>query len=90
MQRQQLTCLCCFACGCLADAWHERLVRYYSFFGFKPVCKVGGNGFADWPHLLVWGGEGTRMDADITTMLTKWTRVIRKQAMKEAVVEAAD
>jgi hypothetical protein len=23
-----------------ADAWHERLVRYYSYFGFKPVCKV--------------------------------------------------
>lgn len=28
------------------DTWHERLVRYYSFFGFKPVCKVGGPGWA--------------------------------------------
>lgn len=24
-----------------ADAWHERLVRYYSYFGFKPIHKVG-------------------------------------------------
>eukprot|EP00775_Hariotina_reticulata_P011133 gene11133-11286_t len=61
------------------DSWHERLVRYYRYFGFKPVCKVGGNGFfADVPHLLVWGGEGTRMDADICAMLAKWTPALRK------------
>ncbi|PNH08069.1 hypothetical protein TSOC_005422, partial [Tetrabaena socialis] len=62
------------------DAWHERLVRYYSFFGFKAVRKVGGNGLSDLPHLLVWGGEGTRMDADIATMLKKWTPALRRSA----------
>ena len=61
-------------------------MRYYSFFGFKPVCKVGGNGFADWPHLLVWGGEGTRMDADIAAMLGKWTPAIRKQGKVKAAL----
>ncbi|KAG2430833.1 hypothetical protein HXX76_009807 [Chlamydomonas incerta] len=62
------------------DSWHERLVKYYSYFGFKPVCKVGGNGLSDLPHMLVWGGEGTRMDADITAMLRKWTPALRRTA----------
>ncbi|GAX79491.1 hypothetical protein CEUSTIGMA_g6932.t1 [Chlamydomonas eustigma] len=60
------------------DAWHARLVKYYSYFGFKPVRTVGGNGLSDLPHMLVWGGEGTRMDADINTMLRKWTKAIRR------------
>lgn len=63
-----------------SDAWHERLVRYYSFFGFKPVLNVGGNGLADVPHMLVWGGEGTRMDADVAAMLRKWGPSIRRSA----------
>ncbi|KAF6257929.1 hypothetical protein COO60DRAFT_1168838 [Scenedesmus sp. NREL 46B-D3] len=64
------------------DAWHERLVRYYSYFGFKPVCKVGGQGFfQDLPHLLVWGGEGTRMDADIEEALGRWTPALRQSAL---------
>ncbi|KIY95148.1 hypothetical protein MNEG_12813 [Monoraphidium neglectum] len=60
------------------DAWHERLVRYYNFFGFEPVVRVGGRGLADLPHLLVWGGEGTRMDADVAAMLGKWGPSIRR------------
>ncbi|KAF8073148.1 ASPSCR1 [Scenedesmus sp. PABB004] len=80
------------ACGCAKaeilainddDAWHERLVRYYAFFGFKPVRRVGGNGFfADLPHLLVWGGEGTRMDAAVDETLAKWTRALRQQGTR--------
>ncbi|GIL78233.1 hypothetical protein Vretimale_7607 [Volvox reticuliferus] len=62
------------------DAWHERLVKYYSYFGFRPVCRVGGNGLADIPHMLVWGGEGTRMDADIEAMLRRWTPSLRAAA----------
>ena len=58
------------------DSWHERLVRYYSYFGFKKVRKVGGNGLSDLPHLLVWGGEGERMDADIERTLKRWTPAI--------------
>eukprot|EP00878_Enallax_costatus_P035256 GHUV01039270.1.p1 GENE.GHUV01039270.1~~GHUV01039270.1.p1 ORF type:complete len:135 (+),score=24.16 GHUV01039270.1:503-907(+) len=66
------------------DEWHERLVRYYSYFGFKPVHKVGGQGFfTDLPHLLVWGGEGTRMDADINTALARWTPALRQSGRKQ-------
>ncbi|GLC38882.1 hypothetical protein PLESTB_001714300 [Pleodorina starrii] len=71
------------------DAWHERLVRYYSYFGFRTVCKVGGNGLADVPHMLVWGGEGTRMDADIEEMLRRWTPALRSQAAAAAAATAA-
>ncbi|GIL57939.1 hypothetical protein Vafri_13126 [Volvox africanus] len=66
------------------DAWHERLVKYYSYFGFRPVCRVGGNGLADLPHLLVWGGEGTRMNADIEAMLQRWTPSLRAAAAAAA------
>ena len=62
----------------VSDAWHARLVRYYSFFGFEPVRTVGGNGLSDLPHLLVWGGEGTRMDADVGGMLRRWGPAIRR------------
>eukprot|EP00967_Tisochrysis_lutea_P128546 scaffold219909_cov21-Tisochrysis_lutea.AAC.1 len=62
------------------DAWHARLVKYYSYFGFKPVAIVGGNSpLSDIPHMLVWGGVGTRMDADIPGMLAKWTPAFRSK-----------
>jgi hypothetical protein len=111
------------------DAWHERLVRYYSYFGFTPVCKVsegarrrhwrpgpdsckrgtaralthtccwsapfgtkqvGGRGFfQDVPHLLVWGGEGTRMDADVDAALRRWTPALRKSIVPKQQPAAA-
>ncbi len=52
-------------------------MRYYSHFGFRPVRVVGGGGLADLPHLLVWGGAGTRMDADLAATLRRWSRAIR-------------
>jgi hypothetical protein len=58
-------------------------VRYYSFFGFKEVKRVGGNGLSDLPHMLVWGGEGTRMDADVRQMLRKWTPALRRTLREE-------
>ena len=65
------------------DDWHTRLVKYYSYFGFKPVTVVGDGGLSDLPHMLVWGGAGTRMDADISRMLGKWTPALRR-TLKEA------
>lgn len=59
------------------DMWHERLVKYYRRFGFVPVRVVTGGKLSDIPHLLVWGGSGTRMDADIKDMLRRWTPAIR-------------
>lgn len=49
-----------------------------------PMLQVGGNGLSDVPHMLVWGGEGTRMDADIQAMLRKWTPSLRREARGEA------
>lgn len=60
------------------DAWHKRLVRYYSYFGFQRVRAVGDNGLRDLPDLLVWGGVGMRMDADIEELLRRWTAAIRR------------
>lgn len=56
----------------IADDGHARLVKYYSYFGFEPVAEVGGGEITDLPHMLVWGGAGTRMDADVRRMLAKW------------------
>lgn len=76
------------SCGCTKaeilainddDSWHERLLRYYSYFGFKRVRSVGDNGLRDIPDLLVWGGVGTRMDADVESMLRKWTPAFRSR-----------
>ncbi|KAF5828350.1 hypothetical protein DUNSADRAFT_17749 [Dunaliella salina] len=89
------------SCGCTKaeilainddDAWHARLVKYYSYFGFKPVAVVGGNSpLSDIPHMLVWGGVGTRMDADIPGMLAKWTPAFRskRERLREGTQPAA-
>ena len=65
-----------------ADAWHKRLVRYYSYFGFMPVREVGDSGLRDIPDLLVWGGVGQRMDASIEELLRRWTSAIRRSVPK--------
>uniref|UniRef100_A0A061RJP7 Uncharacterized protein n=1 Tax=Tetraselmis sp. GSL018 TaxID=582737 RepID=A0A061RJP7_9CHLO len=64
------------------DDWAKRLVRYYRYFGFQERYTVGGRGLADLPDLLVWGGVGTRMDADIEAMLRRWTPAIRAAATR--------
>lgn len=45
--------------------------------GFETVVEVGGRGLRDVPHLLVWGGVGTRMDVDTTAFLARWSGPIR-------------
>ena len=55
------------------DEQHRRLVRYYKRLGCVPVCEVTGDDWArDVPHMLVWGGVGTRMDFDVQGVLAKW------------------
>jgi len=66
------------------DAWAKRLVRYYSYFGFKPMYEVGGRGLADVPDMLVWGGAGTRMDAEVEPMLARWSASIRRESSAAA------
>lgn len=50
----------------------SQLVRFYGRIGFKPVYEVTGSSIGDVTHMLVWGGRGTRMDADIEELMAKW------------------
>ncbi|XP_031375506.1 uncharacterized protein LOC116189977 [Punica granatum] len=70
-----------FDCGCRkaellaindSDLYHSKLVRFYTRLGFKAVHEVTGSTMGDLAHMLVWGGVGTRMDADIDELLVKW------------------
>lgn len=49
-----------------------QLVRFYSRIGFKAVREVTGSTMGDLADMLVWGGVGTRMDANIEDLLLKW------------------
>ncbi|XP_009760144.1 uncharacterized protein [Nicotiana sylvestris] len=54
------------------ELYHSKLVRFYTRIGFKSVHQVTGESLGDVGHMLVWGGVGTRMDADIEDLLVKW------------------
>ena len=60
------------------NGYAQRLVSYYRRLGFVVVRTVGDGGWQDIPDLLVWGGVGTRMDADIATMLTRWSGALTR------------
>ncbi len=66
-----------YACTCACMC-----VLVCSYFGFQPVYQVEGDKLADLPHMLVWGGAGMRMDADMERMLRKWTRSLRALAQQ--------
>ncbi|XP_051195367.1 uncharacterized protein [Lolium perenne] len=59
--------------------YHAKLVKFYTRMGFKAVHEVDGSSITDLAHMLVWGGRGTRMDADIEQLLTKWSKRFRPQ-----------
>ncbi|KAG6513421.1 uncharacterized protein LOC121969456 [Zingiber officinale] len=52
--------------------FHSKLVRFYTRMGFKVVHEVDGSSMGDLAHMLVWGGRGTRMDADIEQLFLRW------------------
>ncbi|KAF6139065.1 hypothetical protein GIB67_010791 [Kingdonia uniflora] len=54
------------------DLYHSKLVRFYTRMGFKAVHEVHGSSMLDLAHMLAWGGQGTRMDANIENLLIKW------------------
>lgn len=71
-----------------SDDYHRKLVRYYSRLGWKPVHEVKGEGWRDVLHMLVWGGVGTRMDADLRELLGKWAATLKPTASKaKAMIE---
>ncbi|KAI3712301.1 hypothetical protein L1987_70852 [Smallanthus sonchifolius] len=70
-----------YDCGCKtaellaindSDIYHAKLVKFYRRIGFETVYEVTGSSMADLAHMLVWGGVGTRMDADVERLLLKW------------------
>ncbi|CAI9104269.1 OLC1v1002905C1 [Oldenlandia corymbosa var. corymbosa] len=80
-----------YDCGCKkaellaindTDLYHRKLVRFYTRIGFKTVYEVSGSSFGDLAHMLVWGGVGTRMDADIEDLMIKWCSRFTPQEKK--------
>jgi hypothetical protein len=71
----------------LADHQHKRLVAYYKFFGFKKVKVVGENGLLDLIDQVAWGGVGTRMDAEVNSLLAMWSPAVFAQIKDEAALE---
>ncbi|KAF8410222.1 hypothetical protein HHK36_002745 [Tetracentron sinense] len=70
-----------YDCGCRraellaindSDLYHSKLVRFYTRIGFKAVHEVTGSSIQDFAHMLVWGGKGTRMEANVEQLLVKW------------------
>lgn len=39
---------------------------------------MSGSSIGDMADMLVWGGVGTRMDANIHNLLLKWSKVFLK------------
>ncbi|XP_017218363.1 uncharacterized protein LOC108195868 [Daucus carota subsp. sativus] len=78
-----------YDCGCTcaellaindSDLYHKKLVKFYTRIGFKTVYEVTGSSMGDYTHMLVWGGVGTRMEANVEHLLVKWcTRFIPKK-----------
>ncbi|KAL8027600.1 hypothetical protein ABFX02_14G106100 [Erythranthe guttata] len=54
------------------DLYHNKLVRFYKRIGFEEVYEVTGSSFGDFSHMLVWGGVGTRMNANLDELMLKW------------------
>jgi hypothetical protein len=47
--------------------------------GFTVEHEVEGGRLSDLPHLLVWGGAGTRMNADVQQLLRRWSKALLAQ-----------
>ncbi|KAK6143620.1 hypothetical protein DH2020_023968 [Rehmannia glutinosa] len=70
-----------YECGCSkaellaindTDLYHAKLVKFYKRIGFKTVYEVTGSSLGDMSHMVVWGGVGTRMDANLEDLMIKW------------------
>ena len=54
---------------------HKRLVRFFKRAGFKPIRYVGED-LSSVPDRLVWGGCGTLMNQDISTLMERWSKIL--------------
>ncbi|KAK9690501.1 hypothetical protein RND81_09G132600 [Saponaria officinalis] len=62
------------------ELYHSKLVRFYTRMGFKAVHEVDGSSIQDLAHMLVWGGQGTRMDANVEELLVKWSTKFKSRS----------
>lgn len=72
-----------------SEEYHKKLVRYYARLGWKPVHEVTGDSWRDYLHMLVWGGVGTRMDADLRELLGKWADTMKPALPAKELVESS-
>ncbi|KAL2490873.1 Uncharacterized protein Adt_26501 [Abeliophyllum distichum] len=61
--------------------YHLKLVRFYKRIGFRVVHEVTGSSLEDLGHMLVWGGVGTRMDANVEELMIKWCSRFKNQSI---------
>lgn len=47
--------------------------------GFRVTHEVDGSSMEDLAHMLVWGGKGTKMEAQIENLLVKWGKRFKPQ-----------
>ncbi|KAL0412632.1 UNVERIFIED_CONTAM: hypothetical protein Sradi_1464900 [Sesamum radiatum] len=83
-----------FECGCRkaellaindTHLYHSKLVKFYKRIGFKEVYEVTGSSLGDFTHMLVWGGVGTRMDADLHHLMIKWCSRFKSETPRNEV-----
>jgi hypothetical protein len=71
------------------DVYHTELMWYYSQLRWRAVYEVRGESWQDFVNMLVWGGVGTCMDADLPFLLAKWaTTLTPKSATKDVALES--
>ena len=61
---------------------NRRLVAYYKRMGFTVVHEVEGSRLSDLPHLLIWGGAGTRMNGNVQQLLRRWSKALLAQTQQ--------
>ncbi|CAK9205517.1 unnamed protein product [Sphagnum troendelagicum] len=59
-----------------SDVYHTELVWYCSQLRWRAVYEVRGESWQDFVNMLVWGGVGTCMDADLQFLLAKWATTL--------------
>ncbi|KAL5788074.1 hypothetical protein ACOSP7_005023 [Xanthoceras sorbifolium] len=74
-----------YECGCTtaellaindSDLYHTKVLQKD---WVRAVHEVTGSTIGDLAHMLVWGGIGTRMDANVEDLLIKWCSRFKSQ-----------
>ncbi|KAL3694497.1 hypothetical protein R1sor_008148 [Riccia sorocarpa] len=69
---------------------HARLVKYYSRMGFKAMYELTEESWGDILDRVVWGGIGTRMDANCEELLRKWAKLLKPKSKQTSLNPVED